>query len=192
MDDKTLIKKYRSEIAELRKRLEEALTAEKKLEEFQELRKQKEKMEEDNEMMLQKLREQQLTVAGLQERIRQLTKVILVSASSGGPTTGKPRSNSTVGPEKPHLSGTATPPYTPRGLQLSIDSIMSSGDVTPRLGALNSELNELAEVSTLQEKLHSSVKEVCLTSITLLISELDAQVRAIKVPRTAGQYYRPQ
>jgi uncharacterized membrane protein (DUF106 family) len=44
IDDKTLIKKYRMEIAELRKRLEDALNAEKKLEELQELRKQKEKV----------------------------------------------------------------------------------------------------------------------------------------------------
>src|SRR5690349_8171099 len=105
------------EIAELRKRLEEAEAAEKKLEEFQELRKQKEKVslwyqpllsvqiEEDNEMMTQRLREQQLTVAGLQERIRQLTKVILVSASSSvGTSSGKPRSNSSIGGEKPHFS----------------------------------------------------------------------------------------
>jgi hypothetical protein len=74
-------------------------------------------------MMLQRLREQQLTVAGLQERIRQLTKVILVSASSGGSApSGKPRSNSSVGPEKAHASGTATPPFTPRS-QLSIGNI---------------------------------------------------------------------
>jgi hypothetical protein len=40
------------------------------------------------------------------------------------------------------------------------DTIMGSpGDVTPRLGALNAELNELAEVSSLQEKLSVQLKE---------------------------------
>lgn len=81
VDDKALIKQYQIEIALLKKKLEEAQNAEKQLEELHFIRKQKEKVEEDNEIMSQKLREQQIVVAGLQERIRQLTKVILSSSS---------------------------------------------------------------------------------------------------------------
>jgi centromeric protein E len=77
VDDKTLIKQYRMEIAELKKKLEEATQYEKQLEELHDIRKQKEKMEEDYSVLHQQHKEQQLIVAGLQEKIHQLTKCTL-------------------------------------------------------------------------------------------------------------------
>lgn len=81
LDDKALIKKYESEIEELKRKLEVAQQAEKQLEELQHIKSEKIKVEQDKEKIEQELEKHRRKVLSLQEKIRQLTKMILVSSS---------------------------------------------------------------------------------------------------------------
>lgn len=81
LDEKTLIQKYRNEINELKKKLAAAEEAERKYKEMERLATEKQRVEEANESLVKKLQEQEELRAKLEEKIRHLTRLILVSTS---------------------------------------------------------------------------------------------------------------
>jgi hypothetical protein len=81
LDEKALIQKYRNEIDELKKKLATAEESEKKYKEMQTLQEQKQLVEQHNETLVRKLLEHETLRSELEEKIRHLTRLILVSDS---------------------------------------------------------------------------------------------------------------
>eukprot|EP01104_Vermistella_antarctica_P016800 TRINITY_DN5806_c0_g1_i2.p1 TRINITY_DN5806_c0_g1~~TRINITY_DN5806_c0_g1_i2.p1 ORF type:complete len:1028 (+),score=192.27 TRINITY_DN5806_c0_g1_i2:115-3198(+) len=91
LDEKTLIRKYRTQISELKRRLKSVLAAENNTSTLESMKTEKEKVEESNKIMQQQLSEAEVYRSSLEQKITRLTKLILVSSnvvdqaqSSGG------------------------------------------------------------------------------------------------------------
>eukprot|EP01117_Protostelium_nocturnum_P014140 TRINITY_DN5344_c0_g1_i1.p1 TRINITY_DN5344_c0_g1~~TRINITY_DN5344_c0_g1_i1.p1 ORF type:complete len:374 (+),score=139.11 TRINITY_DN5344_c0_g1_i1:1082-2203(+) len=80
-DDKTLIRRYQTEITDLKKKLEDAQNAQHSLEELEQIKSQKENLEANFSELNEKLAAQDQAVAAYQEKIRHLTRLILNSNS---------------------------------------------------------------------------------------------------------------
>eukprot|EP01119_Soliformovum_irregulare_P022479 TRINITY_DN7698_c0_g1_i1.p1 TRINITY_DN7698_c0_g1~~TRINITY_DN7698_c0_g1_i1.p1 ORF type:complete len:746 (-),score=188.75 TRINITY_DN7698_c0_g1_i1:135-2372(-) len=126
VDDKALLKQYQNEISDLKKRLDQAQNEKQK--DVQEIHSQKEKAEEAKEQLWNRVKEQEVLVEGLQEKIRHLTKLILDSSSvAQNPSTSSVTKNLAFSQMK------APPPelLRKRGSTVSItprDSLLSPRD----------------------------------------------------------------
>jgi len=81
MDDKSLIRKYRNEINELKKKLSAVMESEGSIRRLEELNLEKQKLEQHNTQMLERLRSQEEEKLDLEEKINRLSKLILDSSS---------------------------------------------------------------------------------------------------------------
>merc|ERR1712110_582369 len=81
MDDKSLIRKYRNEINELKKKLSAVMESEGSIRRLEELNLEKQKLEQHNTQMLERLKSQEEEKLDLEEKINRLSKLILDSSS---------------------------------------------------------------------------------------------------------------
>eukprot|EP01087_Luapelamoeba_hula_P022744 TRINITY_DN8230_c0_g1_i2.p1 TRINITY_DN8230_c0_g1~~TRINITY_DN8230_c0_g1_i2.p1 ORF type:complete len:716 (+),score=133.91 TRINITY_DN8230_c0_g1_i2:101-2248(+) len=85
LDDKALIKKYRTKITQLLKRLQEVKEMEQELQKLQQAEVDKKNLEQSNATLVKRLVEQEAVRVSLEEKINRLTKLILVSSSIATP-----------------------------------------------------------------------------------------------------------
>ena len=85
LDDKALIKKYKTKINMLLKRLQEVKNMESEIEKLQQAEQEKKSLEESNATLVKRLSEQEAIRISLEEKISRLTKLILVSTSIATP-----------------------------------------------------------------------------------------------------------